>query len=310
MTNLITPNKYNSFDYSQVIDLITNHKTQKKAYKRKALYGADAGYCPRKNFLNANYSLDDREEPLYLTLSQKIGNTVEEYLLTNVLEKIRVVKSLRIPKSDEYAQESGVIKLILNTLNLNYSGIIDVITFDQNGNLSIIDVKTTATIDSSKYVKMDNDGNQLDKPAKAFTIEPTYLSQVTFYAAVTGINSAALLYVSRLLNEKFGENLSYKLEPVTLSEQSIFDSLNRAFFSQLSIEHGYLPIIPLEFHRGKTKYCKYCDFKDVCYNGAYDALHPSAKDSNLYEQSAQLAEQFMKIRQTNYQLIRDFFLSE
>lgn len=301
-------NNFNIFDNEIIHNVLTNTTTKRTGYKRKALYGADAGYCPRKNWFNANYPIEEKTEQLYLTFSQKIGNLIESEILTYFPNNL-IAKSLRIPQSQDFANiDNSKINLTLMTNSLNYSGIIDAIFIDTNGNLSIIDIKTTGTISDDKYTKVDSEGNGLDKPQKAFVIEPNYVSQLTFYAAMTGINSASLLYISRLLNEKFGVNLSYKLESITITHESIYQTVYRAYFSQVCIENNVLPIIPLEFHRGKTRYCKYCDFKTNCYDGKYDELHVSAKDrSDLYDIAQTKTNEFMQIRNENYLLIRNFF---
>jgi hypothetical protein len=303
---------YNNFNASLIYDVLNNKVNKKEGYKRTKLYGSDAGYCPRKNFLNATEPVMERTEPLYLTLSQKVGYVIEDELL-KLFDNV-IAKSLRIPES-EFTCLSGlaidvnkVSKLILPKLNLNYSGIIDAIMVDENGNLAIIDVKTCGTVTNDKYIKVDSDGNDLEKPEKAFVIEPNYVAQLTFYAAVTGINSANLLYVSRLLTEQFGKNLAYRIEPIHLNDINIHSVLYRAYFSQLCIENNVLPIIPEEYHRGKTKYCKYCDHKANCYDGTFNDKYPSTNDHrHLYEQAKALADNFMLNRNDIQQSLRTFF---
>lgn len=307
-------NGYNNYNYSGLINILETTKTKRTGYKRTKLYGSSAAYCPRANFFDATHPVMEKEEPLFLTLTQKVGYTIEDYVLQlfpNIL-----ANSLRIPKFEIEHGEPNAKKTkldlgqkattILNSYGLNYSGIVDTIMVDENGNLSVIDVKSCATISNNKFVKVKDD-EEVESIAKAFTVVPKYVSQITFYAAVTGINSASLLYISRLLTEEFGKNIAYRLEPIALNDSTIHQALHRAFFSQLCIENELLPIIPEEYKRGKTKYCNYCDYKEPCYAGTYDDLYPTAKGTPMYDKAQGLADIFMLNRHSNLSELKEIF---
>ena len=262
------------------------------------LHVRNAGFCSRLNVFNS--FLETTFAP---TLSGKFyvesGNCIEQIYVSLLDENNKVcVSDLKITDNKSYLYNKHNLnqqKLLLdNSEYLGYSGVVDLIMYDHNDELTIVDVKTV--------------GEFPDKDSL------NYVRQVQMYSAILGINSAILLYQSRNIRDKndYQNPLMMKVSKIDTSEETLTRVVEIAFLSKLSIENHLLPSIAFNFR--KTVSCKNCDFQKFCWENNSEGLKvPLVQDLDLevelMEQSQTLARKFMEERKLRFQMFDKKFVN-
>lgn len=198
-------------------------KREPEIKRRPYLYGSDAGFCARRNvLLEHNVWLDANINAAGFAY-MAIGVALENLLAKSLEESRRLVKQdVRLLEMPE----------------LKVSGKIDLIIFDSEDELAIIEVKTCG---------------ELPKEPK-----PTHLAQVQSYCAISGIQRAWLVYLSRNLRPL--QPIPTRTFSVDCSEEALTEKLRIAALSRLASDEGVLPPTPASFR--KHTECHYCEFRD------------------------------------------------
>lgn len=220
---------------------------------RPHLYGAGASYCVRQNFLNSKaYEAQAHVTPAS-QLYMAIGSGVEKAVVEGLTRKNRLFfTNLYVPPMEP-----------------KVAGKIDLVYLDQNDLISIGELKTC--------------GNLPTKP------KPVHEAQLMTYAAVGGYKHANLVYISRNVANASG-NVAIRAFEMDLTEERLVGTLERIVLSQMAIDEGWLPDVPVTFRKSD---CAYCQFFKFCWNDqpldvTYDVLPPDIRDEkrHLIEQRA------------------------
>lgn len=220
---------------------------------RPHLYGAGASYCSRQNFLNSKAYETRAQVTPASQLYMGIGSGVEQAVVDGLTRKGRLFfNNLYVPPMEP-----------------KVAGKIDLVYLDQNDQITIGELKTC--------------GNLPTKP------KPVHEAQLMTYAAVGGYKRANLIYISRNVADNQGNVLIRAFE-LDLSEARLVSTLERIVLSQMAIDEGWLPDIPVTLRKSD---CLYCQFKKFCWDDApldvtYDILPPDVRDEKrqLVEQRA------------------------
>lgn len=198
-----------------------------KIVKRPYLYGSDAGFCPRRNCLLEHNTFVDSLVNSAGSGYMAIGVAFENLLAESLQNTGKLV-----------VQDSRLIEID----EVKVSGKIDMFIFDQEDELAIVECKTTG-----------------DLPIEP---KPTHLAQVLTYSAISGIDKAYLIYMSRNLNPK--NSIPLKVFKIDTSEEVIINTLTTILLSRYSTDERLLLPIPKTFR--KHTECHYCEFRDYyCY---------------------------------------------
>lgn len=196
------------------------------AKARPHLYGADAGLCARRNVLLEHNVWMASEKSPTTAAYMAIGVALEDMLAKGLRRNDRLVTTqFKLPKMDE----------------VYISGYVDLIIFDSEDKLAIVEVKTCGKL-----------------PEEA---SPVHLAQVQTYAAVTGIKRAWLTYISRNVRDEFGTKLAMRTFAVDVSDATLLSRLQTAAMSRLAGNIAKLPPVPAHFR--KHTECHYCEFRDA-----------------------------------------------
>lgn len=195
------------------------------ASKRPYLYGSDAGFCARKNVLvEHNTWLNSSKSPATAAY-MAIGVGLEDMLAAALKRNDRLL-----------AQGQRLVEMA----EVKISGKIDLIVFDHEDELALVEVKTCGELPTEP--------------------SPVYLAQIQMYAAVSGIHRCWLTYISRNVRDSFTEKLSMRTFPVDTSEGVLKAKLQTALISRLASDQHKLPPVPSTFR--KHTECHYCEFRD------------------------------------------------
>ena len=219
-------------------------REESSATKRPYLYGSDAGLCARRNvLLEHNSWLPSSKSPAtaaYMAIGVGLEDMLAAALKRN--EKL-LVQSLRLIEMPE----------------VKISGKIDLVVFDHEDKLSLIEVKTC--------------GELPPEP------KPTHLAQIQTYAAVSGVHRCWLTYISRNVRDSFTEKLSLRSFLVDTSQEVLVSRLKTALLSRLASNERKLPPVPATFR--KHTECHYCEFRDHFCWGARPGLGGNEAESPL-----------------------------
>lgn len=191
--------------------------------KRPYLYGSDAGFCARRNVLLEHNTWLDANINAAGFAYMAIGVALENLLAKSLDESRRLIKQdVRLVEMPE----------------LKVSGKMDLVIFDSEEELAIVEVKTCG---------------ELPREPK-----PTHLAQVQSYSAISGIHKAWLVYLSRNLSPL--KPVGTRTFEVDCGEEALTEKLRIAALSRLSSDRGVLPPTPASFR--KHTECHYCEFRD------------------------------------------------
>jgi len=196
------------------------------ASSRPYLYGADAGLCARRNVLLQNNE----------SVANEITDTANAYMAIGVAIEDMLAKALD--------KDGSLIKQSLRLVDmpeLKISGKIDLVIFDTDGELALVEVKTCGKLPTEP--------------------KPTHLAQIQTYAAVSGIHKCWLTYISRNVELIYGEGLSIRSFLVDTDEGILTERLRIAAFSAIAAKRKKVPPIPAHFR--KHTECHYCQFRDL-----------------------------------------------
>lgn len=196
---------------------------------RPYLYGSDAGFCARRNvLLEKNEWIDGNLNAAGMGY-MVIGNAFEDLLANSLKQRNRLISQ------NLYLIEMPELKV---------RGKIDLVVFDHEDELALIEVKTCGEL-----------------PLEP---KPTHLAQIQTYAAISGVRRCWLTYMSRKLHPK--QPIPLRSFLVDTSAGALEDKLRIAFLSRLAFDKGSLPPVPGHFR--KHTECHYCEFRDhFCYGG-------------------------------------------
>jgi hypothetical protein len=200
------------------------------AKARPWLYGADAGLCARRNVLLEHNEWIAGEKTATSNAYMSIGVALETMLAQGLHKAGRLVGTqVRLPIMAE----------------VYVSGFIDIVCFDSQDELSLIEVKSCG--------KLPTEAN------------PVHLAQIQFYAAASGLRRAWLTYISRDVRSEFGSRLAQRTFAVDCGEEALRSRLQVAATSRLAADAATLPPVPAHFR--KHTECHYCEFRDAyCWN--------------------------------------------
>lgn len=208
-------------------EMLGDYRDLSRSDTRPYLYGSDAGFCSRRNVLLEHNNIIE-------SLSNSAGNafmaigTALENLLADALQR-----GERLLAQNQ--------RLVLMP-EVKVAGKIDFIVFDHTDSLALIECKSCGEL-----------------PLEP---KPTHLAQIQTYAAISGVDTAYLTYVSRKITWK--QPLSLKTFVVDTSEAALFERLRIAALSRLASDRKQLPQVPAYFR--KHTECHYCEFRDYfCY---------------------------------------------
>lgn len=218
---------------------------------RPHLYGAGASYCPRQNFLNSKaYEARAQVTPAS-QLYMSMGSGVEQAVVDGLTRKGRLFfNNLYVPPMEP-----------------KVAGKIDLVYLDQNDQITIGELKTC--------------GNLPTKP------KPVHEAQLMTYAAVGGYKRANLIYISRNVADNQGNVLIRAFE-LDLSEARLVSTLERIVLSQMAIDEGWLPDIPVTLRKSD---CLYCQFKKFCWDDQPIAVDYSVLPTEVRDEKITLVEQ-------------------
>lgn len=218
------------------------------ASKRPYLYGSDAGFCARKNVLvEHNTWLASSKSPATAAY-MAIGVGLEDMLAAALKRNDRLL-----------AQGQRLVEM----KEVKISGKIDLMVFDHEDKLALIEVKTCGELPTVP--------------------SPVYLAQIQMYAAVSGIHRCWLTYISRNVRSSFTEKLSMRTFPVDTSEEVLKQRLQTALISRQASDEAKLPPVPSTFR--KHTECHYCEFRDHFCWRTRPGLGGDEPDSPLIEYS-------------------------
>lgn len=195
------------------------------ASKRPYLYGADAGLCARRNVLLEHNTWIPGFKSATSAAYMAIGVGLEDMLAGALKRNNRLL-----------AQGQRLVLMP----EVKISGKIDLIVFDHDDELALVEVKTCGQLPTEP--------------------SPNYLAQIQTYAAVSGIHRCWLTYISRNVRDSFTEKLSMRTFPVDTSEAVLKGRLQTALISRKAADAGKLPPVPATFR--KHTECHYCEFRD------------------------------------------------
>lgn len=246
------------------------------------LHARNAGFCSRLNVFNSFLSTTFAPS-LAGKFYTESGSCIEKIYVDLLTEQEKVcVHDLKITDNPEYLYNKYNLNqkklLFKDSEYLGYSGVVDLVMYDHNDELTIVDVKTV--------------GELPDKDSL------NYVRQIQFYSAVLGVDNAVILYQSRNIKDRndYQSPLMMKVSKVDTSEETLTTVIETAFLSKLSIDNHLLPNIAYNFK--KTVSCKNCDFSNFCWENNSEGLKvPLMQDLDLevqlMEQSQILAKKFM-----------------
>jgi len=195
------------------------------AKMRAHLYGADAGLCARKNVLLEHNTWIPGEVTPASAGYMAIGVALEDLLANSLRRHGRLVTQ------GMYLIDMPVLKI---------RGKIDLIAFDFQDELCLIEVKTCGKLPTEP--KHD------------------HLAQIQTYCAVSGITRAWLTYMSRDVRSDYGPKMAIRSFPVETGSEALYKRLETASLSLLASKEGMLPPVPATFR--KHTECHYCSFRD------------------------------------------------
>lgn len=213
---------------------------------RPNLYGSDAGYCPRKNFLYA--SQPDQFSSISATgqIYMGIGNGVEAVLSDSLDKRGRLFfNNLYLPPMDPVVR-----------------GKIDLVYLDEDDDIAIGELKTCGELPSEP--------------------KPNHYAQLATYAAVAGYDKTNLIYISRNVADYSRGNpprLLIKVFPIKFSNEQHAETLKKIVFSKMAIDQNFLPPIPYDF--SKSRSCGFCPFKDECWTNPDFGIEELEEDELL-----------------------------
>jgi hypothetical protein len=217
---------------------------------RPYLYGAGASYCSRQNFLNSKAYETRAQVTPASQLYMGMGSGVEQAVVDGLTRKGRLFfNNLYVPPMDP-----------------KVSGKIDLVYLDQNDQITIGELKTC--------------GNLPTKP------KPIHEAQLMTYAAVGGYKRANLIYISRNVADNQGNVLIRAFE-LDLSEARLTSTLERIVLSQMAIDEGWLPDIPVTLRKSD---CLYCQFKKFCWDDAPIAVDYSVLPTEVRDEKIKIVE--------------------
>ncbi len=188
-----------------------------EAKARPNLYGADAGFCARRNVLMAhNYSL-----PSTVTSANNAYMSIGVALEDMLSEGIR--RSGRLIEQNRYLIDMPEVRI---------RGKIDLLFIDPKGQVALIEVKTCGELPTAP--------------------KPTHLAQVQTYAAVSGIRVAYLTYISRNVQGKgaaWSPHLLMRTFIVDTSDNALANRLRIALLSRDAIRKEVSPPVPSTFRK-------------------------------------------------------------
>lgn len=200
------------------------------ASSRPYLWGADAGLCARRNVLLEHNNWVSSETSPASQAYMAIGVGLENMLAAALQRRGRLIR-----QSAELPEMPG----------LKVRGKIDLVAFDHEDKLSLIEVKTCGKLPTEP--------------------RPTHLAQIQTYCAISGVDRAWLTYLSRDVRHQFGTGLSLRSFAVPTDRESLTRRLATAALSRLASDTGALPPVPAAFR--KHTECHYCEFRDAyCWN--------------------------------------------
>jgi hypothetical protein len=255
LTNLVKNDK--SLLDAKITNIVNTVLTKTRINaKRVNFYPSDA-LCSRKHYLESNIEYESESSPI-LTYSAVIGNATETMLIENLLNY----------NSDfVYAYDLSISSKTTGfdaSEWLNYSGKIDLI-LNIDDQLILCDIKTYG-----KELRLEQ-----------------YTAQLQFYAAVTGLENAAILAFSRNLVEN--GQFAFKYIPIDVSNDAKINAITVAFYAQLCYDANVLPHKPKKFR--KTVECKYCYFKQACWDDTLDFKNDP--NDELLKTAKELATEFV-----------------
>lgn len=199
---------------------------------RDRIYGANAAFCPRQNFL---FSRNDwiGEEASYDAAScfyMAIGDGIERALSEGLQRQDRLIyNNLYLPDCDP-----------------DVGGKVDLVYLDDRDRIAIAEVKSTGRVPNEP--------------------KPGHWEQAMTYAAIGGFDVVNLIYVGRNVRDRNG--IIIKVFELEVNEEALIGVLEKICESQIAIEEGWLPEIPLTFRQSRE--CGYCFFKDFCWGNDDD----------------------------------------
>lgn len=197
--------------------------------KRPYLYGSDAGFCARRNVLVENNTWLDANLNAAGAAFMTIGVALENLL----------AESLR--RSDNLLVQGARIQTMKE---LFISGKMDLVVFDSQGELALVEVKTCGELPTEP--------------------KPAHLAQIQTYSAVTGIRRSWLTYISRRIIPL--KPLQLRTFQVDTSDAALAKVLTIAAVSRLAADAKVLPPMAATFR--KHTECHYCEFRDhFCWGG-------------------------------------------
>lgn len=209
---------------------------------RPHLYGADAGLCARRNVLLEKNEWVDSNVNAAGTAFMAIGVALENQLA----EALRRGGSLVV-------QGHRTVDMP----ELPIRGKYDLVVFDSQDELAIIEVKTCGEL-----------------PTEA---KPTHLAQIQMYAAISGIESCWLTYISRKIVPL--QPLQTRTFAVECGADALTQRLQIAALSRAAADLGWLPPQPPTFR--KHTECHYCEFRDFfCWGKAETATRPATQPTS------------------------------
>lgn len=235
-------------------------------FRRPHLYGADAGYCARKNVFNSLNDTIPFSATASSTAYMRIGDAIENMLAEGLKKHDLLV-----------AQNMRLVELP----GLKVSGKIDLICLDNHDRLALIEVKSCGDLPLRPRIG--------------------HLIQVQSYAAISGFDNVHIVYVSRNVRSTgWGNDADIKTFPVEMTPEVIFDRLQVAAFSNLSIQAGRLPPVPATFK--KSTHCSYCPFTHFCWEGVEPTIErlDAEEYDRLIKASQKVAAKLLLHRQQRY----------
>ena len=204
-------------------NLLGDYKDLSRSDNRPYLYGSDAGFCARRNVLLEHNDVIESLENTAGTAFMAIGTALENLLADALMRGGRLL-----------AQNQRLVQMP----EVKVSGKIDFIVFDHADQLALIECKSCG-----------------DLPVQP---KPTHLAQIQTYAAVSGVDTAYLTYVSRKI--VWRQPLAMKTFVVDTSEAAMFEKLRIAALSRLASDRKVVPEVPAHFR--KHTECHFCEFRD------------------------------------------------
>lgn len=193
---------------------------------RAHLWGADAGLCARRNVLLEHNTWLSNVTTASSNAYMSIGVALEDMLARGLREKNLLL-----------AQGMYLVEIP----GLKVRGKIDLIVYDHEEELALIEVKTCGKL-----------------PTVA---NPVHLAQIQTYAAISGIRRSWLTYISRnVATEPWGPGVAMRTFQVDTSEEILKGRLHTAVLSRLASDLHKLAPVPTHFR--KHTECHYCEFRD------------------------------------------------